>query len=271
MQTHFLNLLELYPSKTINLNCDLCDYAIREEINVNDNNNKIIIGLIESATAYLKAKKLALSSYQKASTIIQPFLRKEIGAINQESMDDGIRAFLLQSKISVDLLVCLVKALETKRVPKSKYPDISAPKSGIQEINNIFKNLRNTPWFQELKVVRDKIIHRGFQATCQPVYRQLESNRLDIYLSKPSVQIIKTPIIPKQYLGFPFDMHGLSYEIKVREPLNLEQIIRGYCQDIPDIEKKLSKLVRSNFNFKIFGMARGLGHDFKDLTSLVLE
>jgi hypothetical protein len=270
MKTQLISLKSIFSTDQLDLNCELCDYAIREEINVNENNNKQIEGLIESATAYLRAKNLALDKYHKLYSLTIPFLKKEITTLDKQILNDYLRSFLLQSKISIDLLVCLVKALETRKIPTNVYPDIKNPKTGINDIDLIFKTIRKTGWFKELKKVRDQLIHKGFDSICTPVYRTREPSYLDIYLAKPAVQVIKTPMIKKELTGLPYDMHAITFRLDKREEFDLKKILLGFCLNIPIIEKELAAAIKKHVNLKIFENAPRLEYKFTELTHLRL-
>lgn len=262
------NLYDIYGANDLNLSCEVCDMAIKLKINEPTFAHKYEV-LIESATSYLNSKNISLKSYNRAYLCIQEYLDGQTNHLESQGIVGNMRTFIVQARSSIDLLVCLTKAIVDKKF-SNYYPDINKTQLKNAELNEIFKNLKQTDWFTELNRVRNMLVHKGYDANTFQTMGPNRKRLVTVHLSKRQVSLLRTPKIDKKYIGTPYDMHGITVEFSTIENFNLEKIINGYCRELPDFEQRISVVLKEILDWDKLNKMFGFSYDFKDLSSVKL-
>ncbi|WP_236587798.1 hypothetical protein [Marivirga aurantiaca] len=240
--------------------------AIKIKINEPPSEHKNEI-LIESATSYLNSKNISLKSYNKAYLCLQEQIEGRTNKPRTEDIVSCMRAFLVQARSSIDLLVCLTKAIVDKKF-SDYYPDINKTQLKNEGLKQTFKDLKQTDWFIELNRVRNMLVHKGFDVD---TFQTTGSNRqrlVTLHLTKRQVSLLRTPKIDKKYIGTPYDTHGITVEASTIENFNLIKIINGYCKELPLFEERISVLLKDIIDWDKLNKTYCFTYNFKDLSLL---
>ena len=267
-----INLKELYESPIANLSNSLSDLSIALKTSKPHEVQHLYSYHVESATAYLSSRKMALFAYKKAHTIYSRYINNKSEIFEKEVFMHFLSSFIISARTSLDLLLSMTYTLSESQPLPHIHPGFNDKKSKIKtkNIKQIIQSIRQQGWYTELDESRNKIIHRGYHIGSM---QRVENDEIVIhlYLEKYNVTVVKTRKMNISESEIPMYIDGFSIAHN-SSPKSLEigSIVKGYCKIIPELEKSIySELIEEHRDYPSI-LKNAKKYDFKGLTEFKL-
>tara|TARA_R110001592_G_scaffold358429_1_gene663371 strand:- start:1053 stop:1853 length:801 start_codon:yes stop_codon:yes gene_type:complete len=232
MKTFFQRLSE----EQITISSQLTDLAIHLYINKSHEDRLRNDDLTTSAASYLRYKHSALNNFIGAKHLEIPWI-EDRAHFNKVEIIEKMTAFILNLRISLDLLVCLVECIMRGSLPafNETYPSITQ-NTHKGELNKIYKGIMKKPWFEGVSQSRHQLIHKGCHLSCSNEYRYLNEN-----VNNPqryfNYKLVRFKAVPDS--GTSQFMIKTGSTQKILKILNLEDAFFEYLADIKLYESRL--------------------------------
>lgn len=225
--------LGLGKNGSFELNSNLTGFGLDFGAALSKSNYDLGLSISEYSLSYYNLRRIALTSYGRiAHSYFNILEGKREPYEVLESMSEFCHLFIISAKSSLDIAVSLIDIIITKeKKDDSRLPDLIGYKSKEDKINFYLEKVRNLDWVNDLILIRNRIVHRGFTIR---FFESEENGKITIpYIVRQNLSWTGRKDMTSD--GFENDGRG-----NIRLRINLEKIIEGYINDIFSWEKQIS-------------------------------